>query len=110
MNTIPKMLNVTDYALIHYIPEWAIYPLEYDEGREDMVDEDLKILEEWEKDYYPVSPVDDQPEAHFTSTPAFGLPCDCVKYYVLPWYISAVYMWTKPGCHMTNLKTCTGKP
>lgn len=102
MNTFPRMLNVTEYALIHDIPEWAIYSLEYGEGEEDMADEDLKILEEWEKDYYPVSSVEDQPEAHFTSTPAFGLPCDCVKYYVLPWYIDAVYMWVKPGCRMTN--------
>lgn len=46
MNTFPRMLNVTEYALIHDIPEWAIYSLEYGEGEEDMADEDLKILEE----------------------------------------------------------------
>lgn len=34
--------------------------------------------------------------------PVFGLPCDCVKYYVLPGYIEAVYMWVSPRCRMTN--------
>lgn len=47
--TQPATLKVSDYALIHDIPEWAIPSLEYGEGEEDMVDEDLKILEEWEK-------------------------------------------------------------
>jgi hypothetical protein len=100
--TKPEVLKVSDYALIHDIPEWAIYPLEYGEGKEDMRDEDLENIEEWEKDYFLVCPVDDQPEAHFTSTPAFGLPCDCVKYYVLPRYMGAVLSWINPGCRMTN--------
>lgn len=100
--TQPATLKVSDYALIHDIPEWAIYSLEYGEGKEDMRDEDLENIEEWEKDYFLVCPVDDQPEAHFTSTPAFGLPCDCVKYYVLPRYMGAVLSWINPGCRMTN--------
>lgn len=47
--TKPEVLKVSDYALIHYIPEWAVYPLEYGEGKEDMRDEDLENIEEWEK-------------------------------------------------------------
>lgn len=71
--TKPEMLNVSDYALVHYLPDWAIYPLEYGEGEDDMTDEDRVSLAEWKKDYFPIAPVDDQPEARFTTTPAFGL-------------------------------------
>ena len=58
--TQPATLKVSDYALIHDIPEWAIYSLEYGEGKEDMRDEDLENIEEWEKDYFLVCPVDNQ--------------------------------------------------
>ena len=111
--TKSEMLNVSDYALVHYLPDWAIYPLEYGEGEDDMTDEDRVSLAEWKKDYFPIAPVDDQPEARFTTTPAFGLPCDCVKYYVLPRFCGAVLSWINPGCRMTNcyleLKLVTGQ-
>lgn len=109
----PEMLNISDYALVHYIPDWAINALEYGESTEDMRDEDHASLAEWKKDYILIAPVDDQPEARFTHTPAFGLPCDCVKYYVLPRFCGAVLSWINPANRMTNcyleLKLVTGE-
>lgn len=70
---------MSDYT-IENIPEWAISYLEYGEG--DYSLEDVELIEAWidtMTEYgYNVNGIDyiDE-EAHFTSCPAFGLPCDC---------------------------------
>lgn len=101
MNTCPKMLNATDYALIHDIPTYALNYLACGED-ESLAPDDIENIEEWEKDYYLAFLVEGQQVALHSATPAFGSPCPCVKYYVLPQYIDAVYMWINPRCRMTN--------
>lgn len=69
---------------------------------ESLAPDDIENIEEWEKDYYLAYLVEGQQVALHSATPAFGSPCPCVKYYVLPRYMGAVLTWINPGCRMTN--------
>lgn len=99
--TKPEVLNVSDYALIHDIPTYALNYLACGED-ESLAPEVIENIEEWEKDYYLAYLVEGQKVARHSATPAFGSPCPCVKYYVLPRYMGAVLSWINPGCRMTN--------
>lgn len=100
--TKPEVLKVSDYALIHDIPTYAINYLVCGDD-EDLAPEVLENIKEWEKDYYLACVVEgQQAAAQRSTTPAFGPPCPCVKYYVLPRYMGAVLSWINPGCRMTN--------
>lgn len=100
--TKPEVLKVSDYALIHDIPTYAINYLVCGDD-EDLAPEVTENIKEWEKDYYLACVVEGQQgAAQRSTTPAFGPPCPCVKYYVLPRYMGAVLSWINPGCRMTN--------
>ena len=99
--TQPEVLKVSDYAIIQDIPTYALNYLACGED-ESLAPEVIENIKEWEKDYYLVYLVEGQQVALHSATPAFGSPCPCVKYYVLPRYMGAVLTWINPGCRMTN--------
>ena len=99
--TKPEVLKVSDYALIHHIPTYALNYLACGED-ESLAPEVIENIKEWEKDYYLAHIVEGQQVALHSATPAFGSPCPCVKYYVLPHFMGAVLSWINPGCRMTN--------
>lgn len=99
--TKPEVLKVSDYAIIQDIPTYALNYLACGED-ESLAPEVIENIKEWEKDYYLVYLVEGQQVALHSAPPAFGSPCPCVKYYVLPRYMGAVLSWINPGCRMTN--------
>lgn len=74
--TKPEVLKVSDYALIHDIPTYALNYLACGED-ESLAPDDIENIEEWEKDYYLAYLVEGQQVALHSAAPAFGSPCPC---------------------------------
>lgn len=68
------------YLATENIPTWAVCYIEYGNDCADgLTDEEIKMVDDFLNSYGCGLVFEYSEEQFFTSSPAFGLPCDCVE-------------------------------